>query len=67
MENGNSVPHNNIDYSLTGSDFIRALVELILDEAQLVGNGEFIKSTHGEQIVDFKYPHEIEVKSRCKV
>ena len=44
-----------IDCRMTGTDFLRDVVDLVLNEARIVGTGQH------ETFVDFRYPHEIEV------
>lgn len=51
---------SKVDLDMGADDFIRAVVQLILDEWKIVGNGEHMKRFH-PRIIDFKYPHQIEV------
>ena len=46
----------------SGNEFIRRLVQVIIDEWRVIGNGEFMKANH-KQFLYFKYPEELEVSS----
>jgi hypothetical protein len=50
-----------MDKSRKGDEFVQKVVKLILDEACIVGNGDFVKENN-VKLVDFKQPKELEVK-----
>lgn len=43
-----------------GNEFLRKVVSLILDEAKIIGGGEFVKKNNA-QLVEFKQPADLEV------
>lgn len=45
-----------------GNEFLRKLVQLMLDETALVGNGPFMKANH-PKLFDFKQPRVLEVSN----
>lgn len=52
-----------LEHEMAGNDFIRSLVNLMFEEARIIGDGKFMEQNH-EKIINLKYPNEIEVTSR---